>query len=148
MVDNPQYLPAVDASTVLHTKRQKNKSRHNSHNDRVTGKWEHFPGFDETLVIVKADQRTVFVGRLVEINQDYLAFDYVVLDSNLAVYMHSVCEVNLKSSSNPEIHLESIPCIVVNDTYIQSRSFFDIPMRRCSLEFTRQLSLAEIQSFI
>jgi len=141
MVDDSQSFHSAEVPKIINTKKY-------SPNDLVAESQKCFLDRDETLVIVHADKRTAFVGRLVEINMEYLAFDYVVLESNLAVYMHSLCEVNLRSCYTPGTFSKSITCKVVKDSYIQDRTFFDIPMRRCILEFTRRLSLSEIRSFV
>jgi hypothetical protein len=148
MVDDPQSFLTVDASEVIRAAGRKDKSIGKSRNDYVEEKQTRFPGWDETLVIVKCDKTTAFVGRLVEINSNCLTFDYVLLDSSMAVYIHSFCEVYLRNCYNPGINFGPIICRVVSDTYIRDRSYFDIPMKRCNLEVTRQLSLSEIQSYL
>jgi hypothetical protein len=148
MVNTFRRIQAADVPNVFHAQSNIDKSIGESNSYVVGGQRGCLPAKDETLVIVKIDKSTAFVGRLVDINQEFILFDYVVLDSNLEGYMDSLCEVNLKRGYNPGIYSESFHCRIVNDAYIQYGSFFDIPMRRCSLGFIRQLSLSEMQSFL
>jgi hypothetical protein len=144
MQNESKHVGTVDAKAISHVKRNTETS---SGNSDTLNYLECFNERNQLIVVLQSDQTTAFIGNVFAISQEHLTFDYIVLDRIIDSLIDRQWEVCLKIGSRHGIFSKPIPCRVVDDSYVESRSMFDIPMRRCSVEFCSPLSLSELQSF-
>lgn len=91
---------------------------------------------DKLLVILKTLNEEVFIGRLADLSQAYIIFDYLVLENALIDHINSTGEVRLKEDTDYGITLEPATCCILADFSITDRSLFNVPMRRCVLQLS------------
>lgn len=104
---------------------------------------------DIQLILWVEEQETPYcIGKLVEIGEKKLAFDYLPLECNLKNRINDKCEVNLKSKSAPRIFANPIQGKLVSDFQVSHPSFSGLRSHRCIVELTEPLSWSDIQAYI
>lgn len=101
-----------------------------------------------SLQLSPGELNPVCIGRLIDISQGGLAFDYIVMETDLTNQVQTFARVRLQSPSGPALFSEAMQCKIIRDTYMPPGSFYSLPIRRCGLQFEEPLSLSKIQEFV
>jgi hypothetical protein len=88
------------------------------------------------------------IGKLVEIGEKKLAFDYLPLEYTFESHINGNCEVNLKNMSGPRIFTNPIPGKIVSDSPVPHPSFSGLRSHRCIVELSEPFAWSDIQAFI
>jgi hypothetical protein len=86
------------------------------------------------------------VGRLIDISEGGLGFEYVVLDNTAEALIHSSCEVSFTRFPALIGIAWSRSAILVYDRLFRTRSFAVLTVRRCGLRWMEPLSKSEMGS--
>ncbi len=110
---------------------------------------KHYSAWDEVIVFVTRQlehDRSVIVGKLIEIDQDSLTFLYLPVEEGEEVDIKGPCHVIIKDYSNQATL--SREGIQVYDVWAPYESFFKLRSRQCRILFSGQSSLQEIRPFV
>lgn len=109
----------------------------------------HYSVRDEVIVFVTRQlehDRSVIVGKLIEIDQDSLTFLYLPIEEGEEVDIEGPCNVIIKDYSNQATL--SREGIQVCDAWAPYESFFKLRSRQCKIVFSGKSSLQEIRPFV
>jgi hypothetical protein len=88
------------------------------------------------------------VGRLIDISEGGLGFEYVALDDTAEALIHSSCEVSITRFSTPIGIAWPRSSILVYDRPFRTRSFAVLTVRRCGLQWMESLSKSTMGSLV